>query len=190
MRRFQLAAICAIAGLLAGPAHAADNGFYIGGSVGQGKTDFDDEILDDFLDGEDTGFKLIAGFRPLDWLGVEVNYVDLGEISQNEDFVDLSDFSLEQKGIAGYGVLFYDFTVFDVFAKAGLVKWEADLSFIGDGQIVEASDDSTDFAWGVGAQARFGSLAARLEYERFQVDVADGFKEPEMISLGVTWTFL
>jgi opacity protein-like surface antigen len=189
MRRFQLAAICAIAGLFAGTAQAADNGVYIGGSVGQGRTDFDEEVLDDFLDGEDTGFKLIGGFRPLDWLGVELNYVDLGEVTQNEDFVELSDFSLKQKGIAGYGVLFYDFTVVDVFAKAGIVQWDADLSFIGDGELIEASEDGTDFAWGVGAQVRFGSLAARLEYERFQVDV-EGFSEPEMISLGLTWTFL
>jgi opacity protein-like surface antigen len=190
MRRFHLAAVCAIAVLFAGTAQAADNGFYIGGSVGQGKTDFDEEVLDDLLDGEDTAFKLIAGFRPLDWLGVEVNYIDLGEVTQNEDLAGFSGFSLKQKGIAGYGVLLYDFAMVDVFAKAGLVQWDADLSFIGDGQIIEASDDGTDFAWGVGAQVRLGSLAARLEYERFQVEATEGFTEPELISLGVTWTFL
>jgi hypothetical protein len=36
-------------------------------------------------------------------------------------------------------------------------------------------------------QARLGSLAARLEYERFEVDDTD---EVAMITLGVTYTFL
>jgi hypothetical protein len=34
---------------------------------------------------------------------------------------------------------------------------------------------------------RLGSLAARLEYEQFDVDNTDGV---EMLSLGATWTFL
>ena len=57
------------------PAVAADNGFYLGGSVGQANLKIDDLIggllPDDDFDGDDTGFKLIAGIRPLDWLAVE-----------------------------------------------------------------------------------------------------------------------
>ena len=42
------------------------------------------------------------------------------------------------------------------------------------------------FAWGVGAQVRFGSLPARAEYERFKV-LAD--QDIGMVSLSVSWTF-
>ena len=36
-------------------------------------------IRGDDFDGDDTAFKLIAGIRPLDWLGVEAEYVNFGE---------------------------------------------------------------------------------------------------------------
>jgi hypothetical protein len=50
-----------------------------------------------------------------------------------------------------------------------------------------SDDDGTDLAYGVGVGLGFGSLGARLEYERFEIDDADTV---DMISLGVTWTFL
>ena len=56
---------------------AADNGFYLGAGVSQAKTElsFDDFGSDDV---DDTGFKIIGGCRPLDFLAVEANYMDLG----------------------------------------------------------------------------------------------------------------
>jgi hypothetical protein len=63
---------------LAGTANAADNGFYLGVGVGQSNVDIDSATV--HVDGDDTGFKAIAGFRPLDSFGVEVNYVDFGKI--------------------------------------------------------------------------------------------------------------
>jgi opacity protein-like surface antigen len=174
--------------LFTGTAWAADNGIYAGLSVGQAKTDFDDGI-DDFFDGKDTAFKLVGGYRILDWLGVEVSYVDLGEITQRGDAPGLTRFRLEEAGFNVYGVLFYDIANFDVFAKAGLIQSQVHLtadSFFGR---FDESDNSTDLAWGVGAQVRFGSLAARLEYERFELDAGAGFDTPDMISVGATWTF-
>jgi hypothetical protein len=188
MRRAHLGAACVLLGLLSTTAQAADNGFYFGGSIGRSEVDVDSE-LDDFIDSEDTGFKLIAGFRPLDWLGVEASYIDLGEIKAESNTV-IDEFSVGQKGFGAWGVLFYDFAVFDLFVKGGLVNLETELELdTGFGRISE-SDDSTDFAWGVGFQARLGSIAARLEYERFEVDAPDGLDKPQMISLGVTYTIL
>ena len=55
--------------LLAGAATAADNGIYIGGSIGQANVEVEDDIAD--FDSDDTGFKVIAGIRPLDFLGFD-----------------------------------------------------------------------------------------------------------------------
>src|SRR3954447_14033841 len=66
---------------IAGTASAADNGFYLGAAVGQSNVDIDSAAV--HVDGADTGFKAIAGFRPLDSFGVEVNYVDFGKVSEN-----------------------------------------------------------------------------------------------------------
>src|SRR6188472_2660971 len=55
---------------LAPQASAADNGFYLGAGITQTEFDIDD-VGSDSLD--DNSFKLIAGFRPLDWLAIEAN---------------------------------------------------------------------------------------------------------------------
>ena len=65
------------------PAVAADNGFYLGASVGQANLKIDDLTNERFRTTISTpttlAFKLIAGMRPLDWLGVEAAYVNFGE---------------------------------------------------------------------------------------------------------------
>ncbi len=48
-------------------------------------------------------------------------------------------------------------------------------------------DHGTDFAWGGGAQAHFGALGLRLEYEQFNVRNTDGVKA---VSFDVSWHFL
>ena len=60
---------------MAPQAAAADNGLYLGAGITQ--TEFD---VEDAGSGElaDNSFKLIVGFRPLDWLAFEANYLDLG----------------------------------------------------------------------------------------------------------------
>ena len=67
-------------------AQAADNGFYLGAGVSQvqleGDDDFDTGDIDDF-ELDDTSWKLIAGFRPLDNFAVELNYMDLGDESRS-----------------------------------------------------------------------------------------------------------
>lgn len=166
------------------PALAADNGFYVGAAIGQGgvKTDEVDlgTAFDDF-DGDDTGFKVIAGFRPLEWFAVELNYVDLGTA---EDTVGGLDLHVDTTGIDAFAVVFLPIPVVDIFAKAGVISWDQDASISGLGS---ASEDGTDLAYGIGVGMGFGSLGARLEYERFEIEDTDTV---DMISLGLTWTFL
>ena len=161
--------------LLAGAATAADNGIYIGGSIGQANVEVEDDIAD--FDGDDTGFKVIAGIRPLDFLGFELNYVDLGAPEEGGVEVDAT-------GIDAFAVGFLPLPLVDLFAKVGVVSWDSSVSVEG----VEVVDDSgEDLAYGVGAQARFGSIAVRAEYEIFDIDDTD---DVNMLSLGLTWTFL
>ncbi|HSQ22688.1 MAG TPA: hypothetical protein VLQ52_07835, partial [Coriobacteriia bacterium] len=67
-------ALTAVLGLLAFPALAADNGFYLGGSVGQTQLEIDElgEDIDsaDFS-GDDMAYKVFAGLRFLTFLAVE-----------------------------------------------------------------------------------------------------------------------
>ncbi len=155
-------------------AMAADNGIYVGGSVGQANVEIQEGVVD--IDGDDTGFKVIAGIRPLDWLAVEANYVNFGE--PKDDGVEI-----DADGISAFAVGFLAVGPVDLFAKGGLVSWDSTVGVEG----FRRSDDGTDFAYGVGAQFRVWSLSLRAEYEVFDVDDVDDLN---MLSVGFTFTFL
>jgi hypothetical protein len=71
----------------------------------------------------------------------------------------------------------------DVFGKAGLARWQSSgsTSFGGPG-LFSLSDEGTQFAWGIGAQAHVGNFGARLEYENFSIRNTNG---ANIVSLSV-----
>jgi len=166
--------------LLAAPeATAADNGFYLGAALMQSRIN----DIAPSIDLEDDSYKLIAGFRPLDNFAFEVNYIDLGKETGG---VGPVGYSVDSKAYAAYAVGFLPLPFLDLYAKAGVARWEANARATGI-SLGRLDDSGTEFAYGAGVQARLGSLAARLEYERFDVADTNG---AELISLGLTWTFL
>ncbi len=167
----------AVALMACGAASAADNGVYLGASLGRASIKIDEGLAQ--FDDNDTGYKVIAGIRPLDWLGFEANYVDFGSPKDNGVKVDAH-------GISAFVVPFYAFGPLDVFAKLGAIDWKSSVSASGvSGNAFK--NDGTDFAYGVGAQFRFLSLGVRAEYERFEAQDIDHLN---MVSIGVTYTFL
>ena len=120
---------------------------------------------------DDNSFKIIAGFRPLDWLAVEANYLDLGGGSNGSDSVDASAFTVS-------GLLIAEFAVIDLYARLGVANWQADAGGF--------SDDGWEPALGAGIGAHFGSLGLRAEYE--VIDAS--YFEAKTISLSFTYTFL
>jgi hypothetical protein len=103
-------------------AQAADNGFYLGAGVTQAKLDnigddFDTGDLDDFkLD--NTAWKIIAGFRPVDFFAIEGNYNDLGDEGRTVGGVR---FDADAKAFALYAVGFLPIPIVDLYAKQGIV---------------------------------------------------------------------
>jgi Outer membrane protein beta-barrel domain len=183
MHKVTITAVTVALGLCALPALAADNGIYLGGSIGESGVSYDESVFgEDFsFDADSTGFKAIAGWRFLDALAVELNYVDLGS---GDDQVAGQKIEADVDGISLSAVGFLPIGPVDLFARVGAIDWDASISSPGLGSV---SDDGTDLTYGVGAQFRVWSLSLRAEYERFDISEAD---EVDMISLGVTWTFL
>jgi OOP family OmpA-OmpF porin len=175
------AALMALASL---PSHAVDNGIYLGAGVGQSGVEFDDTIegVDLDFNTSATSYKVIAGWRFLDWLAVEGNYVDLGS---GDDQVQGQRFETDIDGNSLSAVGFLPIGPVDLFARVGAIDWSADLSAPGTG--ISGSDDGTDLTYGVGAQFRVWGLSLRAEYEMFDISDADTV---DMISASVTWTFL
>jgi Outer membrane protein beta-barrel domain len=131
-----------------------------------------------------TAWKAFAGFRPINQFAVEADYLDLG--SKSASFVGGSA-DLKYKAFAAYAVGFLPLPVphLDVFAKAGLARWDSS----GGTNLLPTSlsTNGTEFAWGIGTQAHFGALGARLEYETFHIQNTNG---ANAISLAVTLSFL
>ena len=179
-----LPALTVILSLASAPALAVDNGFYFGASVGAGGVQFDQRFDGQRIDYDagSTGFKAIAGWRFLDWLSVEANYVDLGSgedrIAGEKVETDVSGASLSMVGFLPVGPV-------DLFARACAIDWSADVTLAG--LDLKGSDDGTDLTYGVGAQFRIWSLSFRAEYELFDIADADTV---DLVSVGVTWTFL
>jgi len=178
-----------VAMLAAGPA-AAKNGFYIGGSVGQTYltvTDIELDLESFDYKADTTSYKIIAGYRLMGFFAVEGSYLDFGNLKDSYDGdgepvsieTDLSGFDICAVGMIPLGIA-------DIFAKAGLVSWDADIQQA-VGQIVDpGSDSGTDLVFGLGAQVRFKGLAVRAEVEYFDIADTDSVY---LFSLGATFTF-
>ena len=179
----KFAAVAALGALslaaIAPQAAAADNGFYLGAGIT--KSEFEVDDVSDSLDSN--SFKLIAGFRPLNWLAVEANYIDLGGESFEDE--DLGDFSIDATAITVSALAIAEVGVIDLYARLGMANWRVDVDsdFLGDG-----SDDGWEPTYGVGIGAHFGSIGVRAEWEQFNADNLDS--DISTVSLSFTYTFL
>ena len=162
----------------------ADSGFYLGGSVGTAGVEIDtgDPVNPILFDEDDFAWKAFVGYNidlPIIDLGVEAGYVNLGGPSADVGGVQ---FAVDTDGFEAFGLLGFNLGPIGVFAKAGVIAWDAEFSIDG----VAGSDDGTDPAYGIGAKIGLGSLAFRLEYELFDIEDTE---DVAMISAGVVWTF-
>jgi OmpA-like transmembrane domain len=151
------------------------------------------QIHDIFGSGTDfnlnhTAWKALIGFRPLPFLGAEANYMDLGSESRQFGFGGFSDSGhVDAKAFSAFAVGFLPLPLpyIDVFGKAGAARWS--LNGHTNPSFFAIGDHGTDFAWGGGAQGRFGPIGLRLEYEQFNLRNTDGVKA---VTVDVLYHFL
>lgn len=167
--RFIFALIAASAFAIS-PAVAEDGGFYVGAGVG----DFGIDLGP--VDGSDTGFKLFGGYLFNKNFGVELEYLDGGTADFGPVGIDVSGFNLSGIGILPVG------EKFNLFAKLGMLFWDASLSGKGGGD-----DSGEDFSWGIGAGYSFtDQFGMRLEYQGFEIEDTDTV---DLLSVGASWKF-
>src|SRR5687768_10803493 len=122
-------------------------GFYVGGSVGDATVEFKDDETREQFDGADTGFKVIVGYRIIDWVAVELNYSDYGTPVDRIFGIDLeTDYSAVSASALGILPL----GNFDLFGRLGLARLDADFRAVG----FSGSDSqrSTEPVFGIGGQ--------------------------------------
>jgi hypothetical protein len=187
----KFAAIAALGALslaaIAPQAAAADNGFYIGAGITQTNFDLDLDIEGEELseDADDNGYKLIVGWRPLDFIAVEANYADLGGPDEDGVSIDSTVLSVNALLLAEIGIV-------DLYARAGYANWDSKISVSGAGSV---SDDGWEPIYGAGVGVHFGSFGVRAEYEFLAVDAFDNVfddfdTDAGTLSVSFTYTFL
>jgi hypothetical protein len=164
---------------LAIPALADESGTYIGVATGQMNVRDRNDLTGFRIDSGDNAFKAILGWRA-NLVAFELNYVDFGRPTQN---VFGRQVELDAQGIDAFVIFSGRVARLDLYAKAGVLLWDAEASMQG---LASANHDGSDFAFGAGAQLIFGALAIRAEYEQFLIKDIDDLN---LVSVGLTWQF-
>jgi hypothetical protein len=208
MKNSNVHGVALLAALLATPdaARAANHGWYIGAAYSDVSPDYAPRPQLAFptggtpsryaWDAMDTigsqGLKLVAGFRALDWLAFEADYLDLSGDSQRLELICLTQpcpsvMRTETTNASLSALALWPVGKFDIFARLGFSQWESSLEMLNDdgSQFWSRDLSGTDEKYGAGAQLHIHKVTARLEYEhlRFSGDAADTW------SLGVAYSF-
>jgi hypothetical protein len=184
---------------------AEDLGLYVGAALGEAHVRTEKEIVGDTnydyrFDGQHSAWKVTAGIRPISPLGVELEYVDLGNPSAGLSNIGLGGLTnADQKAVTLFGLGYLPLPVpfLDVYGKLGIARLRTTTTEVSaapfcpvsatpcSAATFNMSDWTTNVAYGAGVQGKIGTLAIRAEYER--INASSG--KPDIISLGVTWTF-
>jgi opacity protein-like surface antigen len=170
-------------------------GLYIGAGIGQATVR--DETFG--FDSHHAGWQVFLGVRPVPLLGVELEYTDFGHPHVSYLRPGVSQISIDASqrapSVFAVGYLPLPLSWLDIYGKAGLSRLQMTLTKDVQCYGVYATcvrsplyDDrtQTDFGYGAGIQVKFGTTAFRAEYERIRASTGD----PDLLSIGVTWSFL
>jgi len=155
-------------GLTLSTAASADDllGLYVGAGVGQSTLKQDNYQIDSHA----TGWKVLAGWRPLSFLGAEIEYANLGSKNVTYQFTN-QHISTDAHATAVFalGYLPVPLPWIDVYGKLGAVRVQNNTTATNLGGLVPVITDNTrtSIAWGAGLQFKLGMPAVRVEYERF-----------------------
>jgi opacity protein-like surface antigen len=197
------------------PATAANPlGFYIGAAFGRASVRNDEILFGPPGSGNATGFsfdeahtawKILVGARPVSLLGAELEYIDLGHPSASSAVgVVPVQADAQVKGAALFGLAYLPLPLplLDIYGKAGFARLQTTANatyygcdarkqicpaVVGPPNLSVFRLDRTDtrFAYGAGAQIKLAGFAVRAEYER----VSESGGNPDLLSLGVSWTY-
>ena len=158
----------------------ADEGLSLGASYGYANIKTSDQ--DFTFDAADSGYKLFGTYMFSNGFGIEGGYTDFG--APDDDILgQVASIDAEAWSLYGVGALGLSES-FDLFAKAGVISWDAESKVFG---VPVDVDDGQDLALGIGAKFNTsGSLGLRAEFEWFDIDDADAVW---MASVGFEFNF-
>ena len=150
-----------------------DSGLYLGAGAGQFNIEIDDIDVDvgstiESFDSDDTVFKVFAGWRFNPYIGIELDYIDLGG---PEDDIEDVNIEAEINGFAPYLIGTLPLGPVEFFGKVGYYFYDIEINAQNIGS-VDDSDEDLVYGAGIGLTL-FGHLHARLEYEIIDISEVD-----------------
>lgn len=192
-----------------GPTPSNPLGAYMGAGLGISTIRQDAEPSTGGMDlaRSSVGADVFLGIRPLAYLGAEIGYVDFGSAHRYEYTPEVGPSSDQSRlhesadAPVAFAVAYIPLQPWwDLYAKAGGARLHKSWDFLTPngcdldscGQFpgsLSGSASTWDFAYGVGTQVNFGPVAWRLEYERVNATGNESSGDPDLLSVGVSWTF-
>ena len=161
---------------ITGPAEA---GVVLGISTGESRLSTGD------FEGDDRGFKIFGGYRWQDVVGIEAQYVDLGEM---DDRINGIEARAKVQNLDLFLVGALPIRSLELFGKAGIAY--SDIETVAESGGTEDpldEEDGVDLAYGIGAAFRIRTyLSFRAEIERFEISGTD---KVELVSFGLDIRF-
>ena len=171
-----------------------DEGFYLGGGVGQFNLKLDDIDQTDEaierLDDSDTAWKAFAGWRMNPYFSLELAYVDFGDHRERTTTASGSggDFSASISGLEPSILGTIPLGPVELFGKVGYLFYDVDAAVdLDNGPGFDSSSSEQDFTYGGGVgMTFFERLNARLEYQRIDSSV---IKDSDAFWFSGAWRF-
>jgi hypothetical protein len=167
------------------------SGFYLGAGVGQFNAGIDnvddvDSTVDNWSE-DDTAYKVFAGYRLNRFLGLEVDYINLGKPSG--EVVPGINVDTSVDGFAPYVVGTIPLgPYFEIYGRAGYYFYDANTRMTDTlDNRVSSDEESQDFVYGGGIGANIGEkFNVRFEYEKFDLQ---GLDDSDALWLTAGWRF-
>ncbi|UAW98062.1 porin family protein [Halopseudomonas nanhaiensis] len=201
---FKKAFIAAVlAGAAVSTANAAEVNGYLFGNVGQAEVDlgaFESDLQDLGLstssDEKDTAFKVGAGVQLNQYVGVEFQYVDLGDFTVDASAAGGSaKASFSTSGLGANLVGTIPMGALKLYGKVGYNKLETEAKVSTAGSTIfrdEEKENITSYALGA-SFALTPQFELGLEFERYQDlgsdDTTGGEEDADLVSLGLRYNF-
>jgi OOP family OmpA-OmpF porin len=159
---------------------------YVGASGGQSKfrTECSRTVTLLECDRKDTGYKIYAGGRMSEVLGLEIGYTDFGRIRASGGDTDAWAVPISLTAGIPLG------SRFNVFGKVGGLYGRTDVT-ASAASLVETGHKN-GWGWTYGAGASVGitpNVAIRADWDRYKLDFVGGSKDVDMLSAGVQVRF-
>jgi len=199
-----LVAVLAVGACAVSTAALADNlaGFYVGAGVGYSTIRSDDSSygLPGYYNDHQTAWKVIAGVRPIPFVGAEFEYIDFGQPNGLNGYYNSAYYGLDSHprapALFAVGYLPLPIPFFDIYAKAGVARLQTDVTTTVTPNCIQSTcsgqaysyrhDESANkAAYGVGVQSKYWGVSFRAEYER----ISSTYGDPDALTVSATWTF-